>query len=630
MIYSRNLSLTVILLMSVLSICFMHIAVGKTFQGDEKALVSDTVTLRNAVMHDRSAPLISMSDINNSTNRIRTAVVSESKRDVQSEHTQQPPLTSASVEQTEHGTKPPPELIVSFEGLGEGFEGPQGTSRFRNPSDNSLAVGPDHIVQTVNSHMAVFTKKGKRFDTTGKVLYGPVPTNNVFRGFGVGDTINNGDAVVRYDQLADRWLIVMPIFRRLPPREHEPDIPKADGSMHFSLVGVEGQPGSAELLYQPPAVSDEPSESMGVRDPNRPQRTRNRQRSQNGSYAICYAVSTSPDPLGSYYRYEFVRPLFPDYPRPAVWPDGYYVPTSTGDRVIQKHAYVVERDKMLKGQPAREMGFIIDGVNFLNNTDLDGKQLPPEGTANIIMAAGGEQLNDILSDDGIYYWKFHVDWQNPSNTKLEGPVKIQVAPYEYLGGGQLTRAVPQPGTEQRLDSQGDKIMSRLVYRRIGDRQSIVAVHSIKTSAGGGGVRWYEFRMDNKSDVSLYQQGTYAPEGNYRWMASPAIDAEGNIGIGYSFGGEKHFPGQRFAGRLSDDPLGVLTLHEAVLVEGRASQTNTLRWEDYVQTAVDPNDDRTIWYVGDYLREDAQNYSSRIGAFRLTDVIPAQNSAVAND
>ena len=41
--------------------------------------------------------------------------------------------------------------------------------------------------------------------------------------------------------------------------------------------------------------------------------------------------------MGSYYRYEFLRPLFPDYPRPAIWSDGYYVPTSTGDDVIQKH-----------------------------------------------------------------------------------------------------------------------------------------------------------------------------------------------------------------------------------------------------------------------------------------------------
>ena len=63
-----------------------------------------------------------------------------------------------------------------------------------------------------------------------------------------------------------------------------------------------------------------------------------------GPYSICYAISTSDDPLGSYYRYEFLRPLFPDYPRPAVWPDGYYVPTSTGDDVIEKHACVVERN----------------------------------------------------------------------------------------------------------------------------------------------------------------------------------------------------------------------------------------------------------------------------------------------
>ena len=110
---------------------------------------------------------------------------------------------------------------------------------------------------------------------------------------------------------------------------------------------------------------------------------------------MCYAVSTSSDPLGSYYRYMFVRPLFPDYPRPAVWPDGYYVPTSTGDNVIQKHAYVVEREKMLKGEPATEQGFIIDDVNFLNNADLDGKQLPPAGAPNIMMAAGGTQLKKV-------------------------------------------------------------------------------------------------------------------------------------------------------------------------------------------------------------------------------------------
>jgi hypothetical protein len=161
-------------------------------------------------------------------------------------------------------------------------------------------------------------------------------------------------------------------------------------------------------------------------------------------------------------------------------------------------------------------------------------------------------------------------------------------------------------------------MQRLVYRRTGDRESIVAVHSVSTAAGGGGVRWYEFQLDEDGNLTLYQQGTYCPGGNYRWMASPAIDRDGNIGIGYSFGGSANFAGQRFAGRLASDPLGQLTLREAVLVEGEAAQTNTNRWEDYAQTAVDPSDDRTIWYVGDYLKKGATNYSTRIGAFRLTD------------
>ena len=159
-------------------------------------------------------------------------------------------------------------------------------------------------------------------------------------------------------------------------------------------------------------------------------------------------------------------------------------------------------------------------------------------------------------------------------------------------------------------------MSRLVYRNLGTHESIVAVHSVDTTGGGGGVRWYEFRIGAGRNVMLHQQGTYAPDGFFRWMASPAIDRFGNVGIGYSFGGLPHFAGQRFAARLASDPPGQLTLAETVLVDGEASQANTLRWEDYTQTAIDPDDDCTIWYVGDYMKAGAENYSTRIGAFRL--------------
>jgi hypothetical protein len=221
-----------------------------------------------------------------------------------------------------------------------------------------------------------------------------------------------------------------------------------------------------------------------------------------------------------------------------------------------------------------------------------------------------------MEDSVVLAWSFHVDWRDPAKTRLDGPTRIPVAPYHYLCDGQLTNCVPQSGTDRRLDAQGDKLMARLVYRRVNGHESIVAVHSVNSKAGGGGVRWYEFRLDRHRAPVLYQQGTYAPDSGYRWMASAAIDKFGNIGIGYSYGARGEFAGQRFAGRLAGDPSGRLTLREAVLAAGEAAQTTTPRWEDYTQTAVDPSDDCTIWYVGDYVKQGETTYSTRIGAFRL--------------
>jgi len=516
----------------------------------------------------------------------------------------------AAVEQTTQGSRPPARLVTAFDGLGAGFSGPHGTTAGRNPSDNSLAVGPRHIVQIVNSRLAIFSRQGE-------VLYGAVPTNTIFKGFGgTCEARNNGDAVVRYDQLARRWLVVMPIFRRSPERPDQPASWEGSGGTYLSPAGVAGQPGEAVRLFVPPPAAPPAPAPPRPGDAAAPEHPPNRPPEEKGPYSMCYAVSVSSDPTGAYYRYEFLRPLFPDYPRPAIWPDGYYVPTSTGDDVIQKHACVADRRSMLAGEPATEQCIVLDGVTFLNNADLDGLTLPPSGAPNVLMATGGTQLKDDFDDDGIFAWRFHVDWDEPTNTRVEGPQRVPVAPYHYLCDGQLSNCVPQPGTDRRLDAQGDKIMARLVYRNVGGRESIVAVHSVNTEAGGGGVRWYEFRIDRDRTIRLHQEGTYAPDGFYRWMASPAIDRHGNIGIGYSFGGSPHFAGQRFAGRLAEDPPGLLTLRETVLVEGEAAQANTLRWEDYTQTAIDPADDCTIWYVGDYLKKDAVTYSTRIGAFRL--------------
>ena len=428
--------------------------------GQQSEVKAGAVTVHRATKFDVSPPLQSLrsSDAAEVAEDCEGAGcgTSPSDADADAEQDQKPeevapaPVISAAgaaVEQKTQGKRPAVPLLESFDGLGSGFTGPQGTATLRNPSDNSLAVGPDHIVQIVNTRIAVYSKKGAHYDKTGTVIYGPVQTNAIFTGFGGAcEARDNGDAVVRYDQLAKRWLIVMPIFGRIAPGEFSEQGKPA-------LPGEVDNPGPAAA---PPANPPQPPPHTPHQGPPK----------KEGTFAMCYAVSVGPDPLGAYYRYAFERTLFPDYPRPAIWPDGYYVPTSTGDDVIQKHDCIADRNKMLLGQPATEQCIIIDGVNFLNNADIDGQKLPPAGAPNIMMAAGGTQLKKVFEDDGIYVWKVHVDWTTPANTKADGPVKIGVAPYHYLCNGQLTNCVPQPDTDRRLDVQGDKLMQRLVYRKM--------------------------------------------------------------------------------------------------------------------------------------------------------------------
>ena len=73
--------------------------------------------------------------------------------------------------------------------------------RIGEPSDNNMAVGPNHIVETVNTEWAVY-------DKTGHILAGfPKSLGSIWTGLGGACTGNQGDPIVQYDRLADRWFL---------------------------------------------------------------------------------------------------------------------------------------------------------------------------------------------------------------------------------------------------------------------------------------------------------------------------------------------------------------------------------------------------------------------------------------
>ena len=100
-------------------------------------------------------------------------------------------------------------------------------------------------------------RRGRSSTTTGKPIYGAVPTNTVFAGLGGPcEARNNGDAVVRYDQLADRWLITMPIFSRIPLSEAGRAAAArpagASGATRATGTGVRSGPRGRRCRANPP------------------------------------------------------------------------------------------------------------------------------------------------------------------------------------------------------------------------------------------------------------------------------------------------------------------------------------------------------------------------------------------
>ncbi|MCP5048665.1 MAG: hypothetical protein GY940_15955, partial [bacterium] len=128
-------------------------------------------------------------------------------------------------------------------------------------------------------------------------------------------------------------------------------------------------------------------------------------------------------------------------------------------------------------------------------------------------------------------------------------------------------------------------------------------------------RWYEVRI-NGGNSSIYQQGTYDPDSNHRWMGSVAGDKNGNIAMGYSVSSSSMKPAIRYAGRLSTDPLGQLSQGEATMTAGTGHQTTYTRWGDYSAITIDPDDDETFWYTQEYYITSGTNWQTRIGSFNV--------------
>jgi hypothetical protein len=330
-------------------------------------------------------------------------------------------------------------------------------------------------------------------------------------------------------------------------------------------------------------------------------------------YLECVAVSTSSDATGTWNRYSFQVTNFPDYPKMGVWPDAYYASYNQFNilnQFVGAEMCAFNRAAMLTGAASSQQCFTPSSAQTsVLPATLDGTTPPPSGEPEWFVGLSPTQANALA------YWKFHVDWTTPANSTLTGPANLSVNAFaEACGGG---TCVPQSGTRQKLDSLGDRLMFRLAYRNFGDHEAMVVSHSI-TAGTSVGMRWYELRPSGGS-LSVFQQGTYAPDSTYRWMGSIAMDHAGDMGLGHSTSSSALHPGVAYTGRLATDAAGTMPQGETQMFTGAGSQNGGLsRWGDYSEMSVDPADDCTFWYANEYEPANGSfNWSTRIGSFKLS-------------
>lgn len=467
-----------------------------------------------------------------------------------------------------------PPTIVNFEGMNNSANG-QLFGFTVSPPDTNGDIGRTHYVQTVNLAVQVF-------NINGSPLTAPFKMSGLFTALGASNicaTDDDGDPIVLYDHLADRWMI-----------------------SQFALTAP---------FHQCIAVSQ-------TGDPT-------------GAYFVYDFVMPN--------NYANDYPHFGVWPDAYYMTDNEFNSSLTA--FVGAGAFAFDRSKMLVGDPTATYIYFDQpaalGIGGQLPSDLDGPP-PPAGAGNIFAMFTANEFGDP-GGDGLRLWEFKPNFATPAAstfTELTSEATpIPVAAFSPLSPSGRAD-VPQPGTTARLDTISDRLMFRLQYRNFGAYETLAVNHTVNVGPDTtlanyrAGVRYYELRRTGgvSNPWTIHEQATHAPADNvHRWMGSTALDRAGNQAVGFSTSSATAvFPSVTIAGRLVGDPPGGLAQGESTIAAGSRVQTSTgSRWGDYSMLAVDPVDDCTFWYTTEYYTAPApalcsptatQCWQTRIASFRF--------------
>ncbi len=321
-----------------------------------------------------------------------------------------------------------------------------------------------------------------------------------------------------------------------------------------------------------------------------------------GPFYQCIAISTTPDATGTYYRYAFPFESFNATSELGLWSNAYLMTFDiNGPFVYGPRVCALNKNNMLQGSTASMQCRQFPSETHLLPADLDGKTLPPANTPGFFISSHPQYNLNVYS--------FYVDFANSKNSHLDGQ------------GISLIKPMPNGGAYQPngvwLNINGGNVLRRFAYRQFQNYGSFVIGENDADPYGyNRGPFWYEFRLPvGGGGLQMYQASYYMPDGKMRFNPSLAMDKVGNIAMAYNISTSVIYPSIEMTNHLNTDPLNQMNTPQP-LTTGTGSNTDG-QWSNHNSMSVDPVDDCTFWFSGEYMKETGSNvWSTRIISFQL--------------
>ena len=355
------------------------------------------------------------------------------------------------------------------------------------------------------------------------------------------------------------------------------------------------------------------------------------------SAGLCVFISKTSDPVtGGWWLYNVnaISGSMPDYPHCSVWNNAYVCGTNETN-AANMPVYILDRERMLTGATMRSPQVLrsipqLSGYGFqmITPSTLYGNSAPT--SKQIVARHRDDEAHDGASANGsadyLELFELNVDWTTPANTSITALPKIAIAEFNsWFRDYSTFDTVPQPSSTARLDALREVLLNQLVYRNMGTHEAIIGTFATNQNAArsgtvvDSGVRWFELRRSGGGGWALHQEGTFSPgdSNTHHLLGTVAMDKFGNIGMGYNVTkttAPTKFASLEYTGRTPSDPLGVMSLGENVVAAGGGVNTSG-RWGDYYQMTVDPVDDCTFWFVGQY-SPSGGDWKTRIADFKF--------------